>query len=92
MTTNQRPSAADAARAKMTALLTSQTTAKLVEAFCLTERLDMRSMSSDDAAAVFLTRGKLMDELERRDAEAFATWIDGRADEGALRAAYGVTA
>lgn len=75
---------------KLAAHTAAQSTATLVEAFCLTGDL-LPGLSAEDAAPVFISRGAIMDELERRNPEAFGAWIDDAvSDDAGLRAAFGL--
>ena len=49
-------------------LLKSRTTTRLILDFCMTGSMDDPNIPT--------VRGWIMDELERRDPEAFAAWID----------------
>jgi hypothetical protein len=57
---------------KLTALFAQLTAEKLIESFELTEGRKEREIP--------LVRGWLMDEMERRDPEAFDAWIEGDAN------------
>lgn len=75
---------------QLATLTSAQTTSALVESFCLTEGFNSEGMPLHAAQAVAVTRGAIMDELDRRDPEAFGTWLESDADAGALRAAFNV--
>lgn len=55
--------------AKAAAKLATRTLAQLLNDWDITERMTY-------SAELAITRGWLMDELERRDPEAFARWLD----------------
>lgn len=55
--------------AQAAAKLATRTLAQLLNCWDMTERMTY-------SAELAITRGWLMDELERRDPEAFARWLD----------------
>lgn len=67
---------------KLAALIAGQSTARLVESFALTDALDLAGVDPIEAAAVYTTRGVIMDELERRHEDAFNAWIESDTDIG----------
>jgi hypothetical protein len=83
---NTTQTAIPAAR-KLATLVAAQTTSRLVESFCLTEDL-LVGISPEDARAVYVTRGALMDEIERRNPEAFGAWLDQDGTPESLRALF----
>ena len=51
------------------AKVTAQPTSRLIDAFEMTD-------AAPTTAAIVMVRGWIMDELERRDSQAFERWID----------------
>lgn len=74
---------ADALRARGRELVARQSTAQLVEAFRLSDELVDRlraagtAEAADDLAAVYTSRGWLLDELDARDSDALERHLDG---------------
>lgn len=62
----------NAAEMKARNLIAERTTEELIEQFELTE------ISTE--STIYIVRGWLMDELEKRNPEAFEAWIDSNED------------
>ena len=58
-----------------TTLIKERTTAQLIETFIMTGRVNNEYIPT--------VRGWIMDELERRDPEAFSAWLDSETCEDA---------
>lgn len=69
-------------KTKVAALLRGRPTKALIDDLVATNRVNDVNIP--------MVRGWLLDELERRDPEAFSAWIDGDAEDDGLYAAYGV--
>jgi hypothetical protein len=66
--------------AAVTARLQTRTTRHLIEQFILTGKM----IDAGTDPEIYTVRGWIMDELERRDPEAFDAWLDSDEDDDGL--------
>lgn len=63
-------------------IIENMSTSQLIEVFVMTGSIENEN--------VYTVRGWLMDELEKRNPEAFDAWLDSTAEDEGLKKYYGV--
>ena len=63
-------------------IIENMSTSQLIEVFVMTGSIENEN--------VYTVRGWLMDELEKRNPEAFDAWLDSTAEDEDLKKYYGI--